>query len=141
MKKLQFLRLLFAALLMVTMVSCDNEDDDNATPNNQSLLTAGVWNGDKIYYQGIDVTEDFAAIIDVKDTSIKFTKDGTYTITSDGSEEKGTWEFANNETQILMDKGTDDEMLVDVNKLTATELWVEGDFGNLGDEIEIRFVR
>ena len=121
MKKLQFLNLLFAALFLVTFASCDNDGDDDATPNNTSLLTAAVWNGDKLYYQGQDATEIFEDIIDVKATSIRFFTDGTYTIDVDGT--------------------ADDEMLVDINKLTATELWAEGDFGDTGEKLEIRFVK
>lgn len=140
MKKLQFLSYLFAALLMVTLVSCDDDDDD-ATPDKEALLTAGVWTGSKIYYNGVDMTEDFSSFLDVESTTIRFFNDGTYTVDVDGNAEDGTWEYTNNQTQILMDKGTDDELVADVNKLTSTELWVEGDFADMGDEIEVRFVR
>ncbi|MEJ8755785.1 hypothetical protein WG947_02150 [Pontibacter sp. H259] len=142
MKKLKFLSYLMAALLLVTSVSCDDDDDDDASPNNTSLLTASTWKGDKLYYQGVDVTEDFSPILDVKATTIKFNANGTYTITADGTSDTGTWEFTNNETQVLMDEGTDDELLIDVNRLTATELWAEGDFAGSGgtETFELRFV-
>jgi len=140
MKKLKFLSYLFAALLMVTTVSCDDDDDD-AAPNRQTLLTAQTWRGDKIYFQGDDVTEDFADLIDVKNATIKFDTDGTYTAGSNGDTNEGTWEFTNDQqNQILMDEGTSEEITVDVNRLSATELWLEGDLTGFGEDVEIRFV-
>ncbi|NDK55946.1 hypothetical protein [Pontibacter fetidus] len=141
MKKLQFLSYLFAALLMFTTVSCDDDDDnDNVNPDKEALLLADVWTGSKIYLGGQDVTEDYKDIFDVTTVSVKFYEDGTYTFDMDGTAEDGTWEFANNQTQVLLDKGTDDEELVDINKLTATELWAEGDLTGMGQDVEIRFV-
>ena len=140
MKKLKFLSYLFAALLMVTTVSCDDDDDD-AAPDRQTLLTAQTWRGDKLFIQGEDVTEDFADLIDVQSSTIKFNTDGTYTAGSDGDTEDGTWEFTNNQqNEILMDEGTSDEITVDVNRLSATELWLEGDLSGFGQDVEIRFV-
>ena len=122
MKKHKFLSYLFAALLMVTTVSCD-DDDDNSTPNNTSLLTASTWTGDKVFVQNIDVTENPSAPFDVKDITVKFNNDGTYSGQIIGATEDGTWEFNNSQNQIILDKDTDDELTVDINKLTSTELW------------------
>ncbi|MBC5774986.1 lipocalin family protein [Pontibacter sp. KCTC 32443] len=142
MKKLQFLTYLFAALLMVTTVSCD-EDDDDTTPDKESLLTAGEWTGDKIYVQGVDATDDFAELFDfdVKNSTISFSADGTYTADSDFGSDEGTWEFSEDETQIILDEGTDDETTVEVNRLTSSEFWAEGDLADMGQDVEIRFVR
>ncbi|MER2997128.1 lipocalin family protein [Pontibacter populi] len=141
MKKLQFLTYLFAVLFTVTMVSCDDDDDDNdVDPGKEAMLTAGVWTGDKIYYQGADFTEQLSGFLDIKSATVDFNADGTYTGNLDGDSESGTWEFTNNETQIIMDADTDDEIIVDINRLTATELWVEGDYMGTGEEtIELRF--
>ncbi|MBJ6118517.1 hypothetical protein JAO76_09965 [Pontibacter sp. BT310] len=139
MKKLKFLSYLFAALLMVTTVSCDDDDDDSV-PNNTSLLTASEWTGDKVYFQGMDVTNNPLSPIDVKNVKITFMSDGTYSGQIEGISQSGTWEFNQTETQIIMDKGTDDELIVDVKKLTSTELWAEGEFADLGEDVEIRFV-
>ncbi|MBB6612019.1 hypothetical protein H7F15_13295 [Pontibacter sp. Tf4] len=145
MKKLQFLSYLFAALFMVTMVSCDDDDDDTTNPNpdKETLLTAKVWNGSKVYYQNADFTEQVKELFDISTTTIKFNADGTYTASMSGEDdETGTWEFASNDTKIVMDSESSDPITVDINTLTATELWVEGDFLETGGQetIELRFV-
>lgn len=146
MKKIQFLTYLFAALFTITMVSCSDDDDDKddtITPGKEALLIADTWFGSKVYYQGADFTEQAKTYLDITTVSIEFSESGTYTgnISGDDSE-TGTWEFTNNDTQIIMDKGTPDELIVDVNRLSTTELWVEGDFlGTNGEEtLELRFV-
>ncbi len=145
MKKLQFLSYLFAALFMVTMVSCDDDDDDNVDPtaSNTELLTAGVWTGNKVFFNGNDVTELAKDQIDVSTTTVKFETNGTYTGTIPGrTEASGTWEFTNDESQVIMDSGTDNELTVDINMLSATELWAEGEFlGENQGVYEVRFVR
>lgn len=146
MKKLPFLTYLFAALLTVTMVSCSDDDDnndDNVTPEKEALLVAETWYGSKVYYQGSDFTEQAKAFLDITTVTVEFSESGTYTGNISGDDtETGTWEFTNNDTQIIFDKDTPDSFTVDVNKLTATELWVEGDFMNTGGQetVELRFV-
>ncbi|WP_162426998.1 DUF4923 family protein [Pontibacter pudoricolor] len=139
MKKLKFLSYLIATLLMVTTVSCDDDDDD-ALPNNTSLLTASEWTGDKVYFQGMDVTNNPLSPIDVKSVKITFKSDGTYSGQIEGVSKSGTWEFNQTETQIIMDKDTNDELIADIKRLTSTEFWAEGDFAGVGEDVEIRFV-
>ena len=140
MLKTSFWLLGLCLTLGFTVASCDDDDDD-AAPDRQTLLTAQTWRGDKLFIQGEDVTEDFADLIDVQSSTIKFNTDGTYTAGSDGDTEDGTWEFTNNQqNEILMDEGTSDEITVDVNRLSATELWLEGDLSGFGQDVEIRFV-
>lgn len=138
MKNLKFLTYLFAALLMFTTVSCSDDDDDkDLSPDKEALLTAGVWTGNKIFVGGQDFTSIYG---DPSTVTMTFDDDGTYTLNIDGDVKEGTWEFTNNNTQVIMDKGPD-EVVVDVNRLTSTELWAEGDFIDIGQRVEVRFVR
>jgi hypothetical protein len=146
MKQLKFLSYLMAALVMITTVGCDDDDDDDIDPGStkSEMLTAGVWQGDKVYYQGTDFTDLIKNELDITKTTIKFNSNGTYRATISGEpEETGTWKFMANETQILLDEGDqDDELLVDINRFTATEIWVEGNFiDSNNDRVELRFKR
>ncbi|HEY4651060.1 MAG TPA: hypothetical protein VIG72_06575 [Pontibacter sp.] len=138
MKRLHYLRYLFAALLLVTIASCSKDDDDDATPDKDLLLTDQTWTGDKLLIGGQDVTILYKDRI--TKTTLKFNTDGTYTFDSDGTTKTGSWEFANDQKQVIMDKNAANELTADIKRLTATELWVEGEFFDLGQDVEVRFI-
>ncbi|MBN2763915.1 MAG: hypothetical protein JXR41_12545 [Bacteroidales bacterium] len=60
-----------------------------------------------------------------------FYKEGTYDMASDLTSMSGTWELIEDKT-LLLDKGTDDEMSLEIIKITSNnasfKLHLEGDF-------------
>ncbi|NEM97373.1 lipocalin family protein [Pontibacter burrus] len=153
MKKLQLLSYLFAALFMVTMVSCNDDDDnDNVTPDREGLLVGKTWRGDKIFVNGVDLTATKPGGVDVTTINIVFKADGTFTgtlVDDDNSNDtdSGRWTLSSDGTKLTLtddddnSSDDDDDIILTVNRLTATELWLEGDFSGTGQAIEFRFVK
>ncbi|MFD2245294.1 hypothetical protein [Pontibacter ruber] len=139
MKNLRLITLLFLSFFVVTLASCDDDDEDK-DPSRTDLLTAGLWTGNSVYYQGQDVSQFLrdSAQFEIKDLTTRFDKNGEYRETL-GRTIVGTWEFANNEQDIIFDKGTNNELTVNVTRLTATEFYYEQDFQ--GTILEFRFLR
>jgi hypothetical protein len=144
MKIQKLLTFLFALLLVTGMSSCKKDEDKG--PSKRDMLTAGQWRGASIWFNGNDVTrelredEDFP--FDVSQLYIKFDQAGTYLDTYSGRTGNGTWEFAQNEEAILLDKGTSRESTVQVTKLTDTEFYYVESYDEAGDfDFEFRFTR
>ncbi|WP_369426438.1 hypothetical protein [Pontibacter anaerobius] len=87
--------------------------------------------------------EEFGS--DIKDIQIQFNKDGSYIHFGEGEEiGNGTWEFTADENSIIQDKGSEDEYVFDINKLTSSELYFETEeviSDELTDIVEYRFNR
>lgn len=128
MNKLTLVAFLFASLFMVSLTSCDKDEDEGLSKT--ELLTGGEWTGDQIWMLGKNVTEELKAYnVSASKTKINFKKDGSYTTKYDGDVmEEGDWEFGSGEKVIITDKGTSDETEYKVNKLTSSELHLEGLF-------------
>jgi hypothetical protein len=144
MKIQKLLTFLFALLLVTSMSSCKKDEDKG--PSKSDMLTAGEWRGASIWFNGTDVTrelrEDEEYPFDVSQLYIKFDKAGTYLDTYSGMTGNGTWEFAQNEEAILLDKGTSRESTVRVTKLTDTEFYYVESYDESGDfDFEFRFTR
>lgn len=139
MKIKQLLSFLFCMVLLVSMTSCDKDDEDKE-PSKNDLLTAGLWTGNSVYVQGQDITQLLrdSADFDVRQLSTRFDKNGEYRETY-GRTIVGTWEFTNNEQRILFDKGTSQAYTVEITKLNATEFYYEQDID--GFPFEFRFSR
>ncbi|MBD1395819.1 hypothetical protein H9Q13_01465 [Pontibacter sp. JH31] len=136
MKTQRIIPFLFAALLLV-FTSCDKDDEDKE-PSRSDLLTTGLWTGSSVYIQGQDISQLLrdSANFDVRQLSTRFDKNGEYRETF-GRTIVGTWEFVNNEQEILFDKGTNQAYTVKINKLNATELYYEQEIDGL--PFEFRF--
>lgn len=135
MNKLRLFTFLFAALLIGSLTSCGKDDDTQPTP--QALLTAKVWQGNKIYIDDVD----YSSFLDMDNTTWKFNSNGTYTLEIDGDSETGTWELTTNNSKLLLD----DEFEMEILKLTNTSLnveWTEEDEES-GETytVEMRFIR
>jgi hypothetical protein len=133
MIKLKQLLLLFTALCLITLVSCDKDKDDNPTTK-ADLLTAGKWTGNKVYSGGQDITEMAKQFgFDVTKGTVQFRKDGTYSTTFEGDTEQGTWEFTQGESHIMLDNDYE----VKINKLDSKNFFMY----DHEDDMEIRYVR
>ncbi|GAB3527966.1 hypothetical protein GCM10027443_05130 [Pontibacter brevis] len=110
---------------MLTLLSCSKEEADTVSPN-VSFLTAGVWTGSAVHYNGQDQTNSFeeSNAIEWSNYTAKFHKDGTYAEYYDGNTlVEGVWEFENNERVIVFDRNKEDEYKVVISKLDDDELW------------------
>ena len=139
MNKIKLLTFLFATLIISTLSSCDKDDDKE--PSRTALLTDPTWQGNRAFIDGQDIT----SLIDIDNTSFKFKTNGTYDVVLSGTAENGTWEFTNNEQKLLLDKGTDGELPVDILRLTDSNLdikWTEED-EDTGEmyTVELRFIK
>lgn len=122
MKKLQ--PLLLALLTLPLFIACDrHEEDKEVGPSKAELLTAHVWQGDKVLLMGIDVTQTGAIppdAPDVRTLRLTFNEDNTYFAESEGLTFDGDWRFNEDETKIYFDFLGISE--ADVNELTEENL-------------------
>ncbi|WP_276495690.1 hypothetical protein [Pontibacter litorisediminis] len=147
MNKLKLLTLFFASLSLLTLVSCDKDDDQDLSKT--EMLTGGEWTGNQVYSGGVNVTTQVEALLesDISSAKFNFAKDGSYTIKFDGNTiSSGDWQFGSSEKTIVLDEGTEDENTYTVNKLTPSDLYLEGDLpvdeeGFMTIEGEIRLKR
>jgi hypothetical protein len=105
----------------VAFVSCKKEVTPPVTPpvNNPTKkeLVTKKWSLQE-YYENGQIDSSMGAL------TLTFNTDGTYLIVADGDSEYGDWEFANNETQIIIDKDSD-PLILTIQELTSTKLKVE----------------
>ncbi|MCX2741614.1 hypothetical protein [Pontibacter anaerobius] len=146
MNKLKLLTFLFASLLMLTLVSCSKDDD--ADLSKMDLLTGGEWTGHQFWTSGMNVTDQLVEFgYKVAKSKANFSKDGSYTMKYDGDlVQSGNWEFGSGEQTIILDEGTEDETIFTINKLTSSELYMDGEVsidseGYMSLEGEIRLKR
>ena len=141
MNKFRLLSLFVALTFMATFTSC-GDDDDDATPSEEALLTADTWFGDAVYINGMDFTEEFSESFgDIRDSNYKFNADGTYEETFDGDTYSGEWEFSSDKRNIIFDIDSPDSYTLKVEKLTETELYLNESFESEGQtyNVEMRY--
>lgn len=126
MKHLKVLSVLF--LLIFAFASC-KKDDTTTTTTSKSDLIAKTWQVQKLtakisglelplYEKGKTGNQ-----VDFSKFRILFTKDGKYTNTDqEGTVTSGTWKFIENETKIVIDAGTAEEVTFTFSQLTASNL-------------------
>lgn len=137
MHKFQLRYFLIALLFPLFLVSCGDDDDDDVNPN-VSMLTAGVWTGNAIYFNDEDVTDEILEDegFDWTLYTSEFKRDGTYNEKYDGDVvAEGKWEYQNNDRVIVFDETGGDEYTVVISKLDNDELFYV--YGG----VEYRFVR
>jgi len=54
--------------------------------------------------------------------TIQFKSDNTYTSTTDGEPDNGTWSMSSDEKKLTTDPGTADQLILDVIELTSDKL-------------------
>ena len=129
-KSLFFILPLIAGIIFFH--SC--EKDENHV-NKSDLLTDNIW-----AYDSLEVTPTTdagvllaAAFMHIafQGSEYDFFKDGTYELTSNQVNKSGTWELVENKT-LLMDEGTDDEMVLEIIKMNDSDasfkLHLEGEY-------------
>jgi len=115
MKKFTLYYLLLLAVVF-NLASCGDKDEDTPAPSKQTLLTTKTWKVSKAIVDGEDMVQDpFLGYF--YQYTYKFNTDKTYTFSLLTISEPGMWEFASNETVIVLNPGTDDE-----ERWTITEL-------------------
>lgn len=112
----KFVAMAFVASSLV-FAGCDDDKEKDPTPapvvvqkSNKEILTVKSWKVNRYLIEGMDMTNE-PLFEEVKNMQIKFNNDGTYTATDatdPSASESGTWEFRSNETQLVMDPGTDE---------------------------------
>jgi hypothetical protein len=124
MKNLLRYSILSILVLSVIAIGCDKDEDGNG-PDKQGLLTAHVWNFDKLTTNSTD--QDVQLLVNLMGAfmtgaTATFSANGTYTISILGETDSGTWELSGDGKKIIMDKGTDDETEVTIVTLTSDVL-------------------
>jgi hypothetical protein len=99
MKKLVLL-LFFSAIV----VAACKKDEPLPLPATNTELLAKTWKPDTLLINGVNLTAFFQS------TRITFSAGGTYILFDPAESDTGTWVFANNETQIILDPGDDQQV-------------------------------
>jgi hypothetical protein len=124
MKSIQLLFVLVFTLAI--MSGCKKDDEPAAAPTKTQLLTAKAWKLDKIMALGFDVTSLLGAEVlgELGNSNIQFKTDGTYTSTNrtTNASSSGKWEFNTDETQLILDKGSVNELSLDLIQLSDKNL-------------------
>jgi hypothetical protein len=147
MKKLfRYSVLTIMVLAVIALSGCEKNDTDNGT-DKYALLTANIWNFDKLSTRSTN--SDIHLLVDLTatlftDATLKFNANGHYTLTIMGIAGNGTWELNNDETKLILDKGTENEATHNLAKLTSdileyNESVVEEGIGNF--ELTYRWVK
>lgn len=130
MRKLHLFALLMVTLCTLSLTSCNDDDEDDVTPN-EALLTERVWTGEGIYVRPsfLPLTnlttflravgeDELANELDITTTTFDFRTDGTFTATRDGDAQTGNWRFTDNEQRLVI--SGDDIVLTGANSDEAT---------------------
>jgi hypothetical protein len=125
---------------LLALASC-KKDDDPAPKSKTELLTANTWKFSSVTTSDADIQTFLTAFL--TGSEITYKKDFTYTSTTLLSTDvtTGKWEFADNETAILLDKGTSDEDKQTILKLDGSNLELKFDDSSLSVEATVKFVK
>lgn len=145
MNKLRLLHFFVATLCLISFTSCDNDDD--AEPSQQALLTAGEWQGASVYLNGADSTQFFRTAVDfdVNELSYRFDDNGEYRQIYDPVPTiLGSWELSGTDPEVIIfDRGETYQSEATIIDLTATELRLQSNkwFGSQSPPVEIVYTR
>jgi hypothetical protein len=139
---LLYFRLLLIPLFLLT--GCDDGDDEPQPANRKEILSLKPWKIKKVQASGINITNR-PEVSEFKDAQIKFEQDGTYTLTNETETRTGTWAFANNETELVLDPNTADEFTMDIVSLRDNSAKFRATrevepFGSLVFTLELEYV-
>lgn len=117
MKQFKIATGLFVLLIAFTATSCD---DDEVTKTNTDLLTQHTW----VIKSGTPADDALVMVAIEAGIEYSFKKDGTLITIDHRIDEPmtGKWEFNDDETKIISDKGTDHETTSDISKLDNANL-------------------
>lgn len=128
---LSFVVLLFA---LIIISGCEKKEDE---PDKTALLISHVWNFDQLTTSSTNADIQLAVNLIaafMTNATMTFASNGTYTMVVLGQPDTGTWELNEAETSITLNKGTDDESIQQIIRLTssvleAKEIVVDEDYG------------
>lgn len=117
MKQFKIATGLFVLLIAFAATSCD---DDEVTKTNTDLLTQHTW----VIKSGTPADDALVKVAIEAGIEYSFKKDGTLITIDHRIDEPmtGKWEFNDDETKIISDKGTDHETTSDISKLNNANL-------------------
>ena len=117
---LRFSSLLFLAMVITLVSSCDKDDP---APDKEALLVGKTWIAVKHEMDGVDITDDMAEC--AADNTFAFFSDGTYfvDISNTTCEEfetdtEGTWTFKTNQTVLSLHPEGEDPSDLKILELT-----------------------
>jgi hypothetical protein len=118
MKKITLL--LSSILVVLAFSACDDESGNLTPPTTTELLTR-TWRVESIT---VEENGEEVSASEYQNLSITFTKEGSYTVdrlTDAFPQQSGTWEWENKDVQrnIVLDKGTDIEVILEVEEIQA----------------------
>jgi hypothetical protein len=116
--------LILSCVCILAFSGCKKDDEKPITKTD--ILSAKAWKFQDLSAFGQNVTALGVAgyLGGIANSDFKFNKDGTYTATNrtSSASTQGKWEFGNNETQLILDKGTANETPYDIITLSNTNL-------------------
>jgi hypothetical protein len=118
MKNMRLLLSLFVLVIPLFLVTaCIDKDEGPQPDNRKELLTARPWKMKKVLANDIINITDYPEVAVFKDAQVKFEEDGTYTATRGTETQTGTWAFADNETKLVLNAGTEYEVILEIASL------------------------
>jgi hypothetical protein len=110
--------LILAALLIVFAISgCDILDDGGDSEPSKIELISKTWKVRKVEINSV-LSNGYEAY------QLNFNNNGTYNFQTTSST-SGSWELNSNESAIILDKGTANELIMNIIKLSLEELDIE----------------
>jgi len=131
--------ILFVSIMALLALSSCKDDDDAATKSKTDLLVQNTWK-----YKAILPANDLGAQIlslFYKDSEYSFKTDKTYSGTLITLPVTGKWEFAENETQLILDKGDQDEMKFKIKTLNDSNLELTIVNPDYTTEITVQYIK
>jgi hypothetical protein len=122
MKKILALAILLS-FAMMTSTSCKKyEEGPLISLKTKSARLTRAWKLDKAEQNGVDITNALPALEQT------FNDDGSYSVSNNGTEFKGSWEFDGDKENILIKMtGSTDTDTYKIIRLKSKELWLDHD--------------
>jgi hypothetical protein len=112
--------ILYVSILTLLILASCSKDDDPATKTKTDLLVQNTWKF-KAALPSDDIGAQFIAAF-YQNSEYTFKKDKTYTGSLLTISISGKWEFAENEAQLILDKGDTGELKFKVKTLDDSNL-------------------
>lgn len=136
-KLMNFKSLLLLPVFVIFMASCEKDKDGGSNAND----IVGNWTITKsemsVTVNGIDFVQYLINELGLSQSeaeayeelffseitgTVNIKSDGTYEANFEGEITTGTWELSSDNKKITMDKGTEDEMVMNVESLSSSKL-------------------
>jgi hypothetical protein len=109
--KTQKFALLIALFSLLSLGACKDKDKD-VKPDKKAVLSEKTWKPAEVYHSGQPVSN--GPIFSMRMT---FNANETYTMLLNNTTITGVWEFNNDQSKVLLDKGTSDASAWDIVNL------------------------